>query len=97
VVIQDVWAHAQKLIDYMHNSKVTTSVSSLAMDLDYTKVPVMVTVKSASDLLGIDGGWDSMIQQARESGEFIVTRAEVQRGGVEAAVMNLVPVPIRKR
>jgi len=81
----------------MHSSNMTTLVSSLAMNLDYTKVPVTVTVKPASDLLGIDSGWDMMIQQARESGEFIVTRAEVQRGGVEAAVVNLIPVPIRKR
>jgi len=89
--------HAQELVNYMQSSNMTTSVSSLAMDLDYTKVPVTVTVKPASELLGIDGGWDAMIQQARESEEFIVTRAEVQRGGVEVAVMNLIPVPIRKR
>ena len=80
---------AQKLVDYMHSSDTTLSVSSLLMDLDYTKVLVVVTVKPASDLLGIDGGWDAMIRQARESGEFMVTRAEVQRGGVEAAVVNL--------
>jgi len=97
VVIKDVWVHAQKLVDYIDSSNMKTSVSLLAMNLDYMKVPVTVTVKPASDLLGIDGGWDAMIQQARESGQFIVTRAEVQRGGVEAAVMNLVPVPIHKR
>lgn len=67
------------------------------MNLDYTKVPVAVTVKPASDLLGIDDDCDAMIQQVRESGEFLVTRAEVQRGGVEAAVINLVPIPIRKQ
>ena len=37
-----------------------------------------------------------MIQQARESGEFIVTRAEVQRGGVEVAVMNFNSCPYKK-
>lgn len=70
------------------------SISSLAMNLDYTTVPVTVTVVPASELLGIDDYWDSLIQKTQESGgDYIFTRAEVRRGNLVPSVANLIPAP----
>ena len=73
------------------------SISSLAMNLNYTTVPVTITVLPASELLGIDDYWDSLIQNTQESeGNYIFTRAEVRRGDLVPSVANPIPAPVRR-
>jgi len=94
--MKDVFAHPEKLLTYIkeHGEPV---LSSLAMNLNYTTVPATITVVPASELLGIDGNWDSLIQLAHESGgDYIFTRAEVRRGDLIPSVANLIPAPVRR-
>jgi hypothetical protein len=96
--MKDVFAHPEKLLGYIkEHGEPTLSISSLAMNLNYTTVPVTVTVVLALELLGIDNYWDSLIQQAQESGGYyIFTRAEVRRGDLVPSVANLIPAPVRR-
>jgi hypothetical protein len=67
------------------------------MSLDYTTVPVTITVLPTSELLCMDSSWDSLIQQAHESeGERIFTKADIQRGGLEVSVANLICASLRR-
>jgi len=97
--VRDVSAHIEKLLSYIkEHGEPTLSISSLAMNLNYTTVPVTVTVVRALELLGIDDCWDRLIQQAQGSGgDYIFTRAEVRRGDLVPSVGNSIPAPVRRR
>ena len=77
-----MFAHPEKLPSFIvQHGEPTLSISSLAMNLNYTTVPVTITAVPASELLGIDDYWDSLIQHAQESGGVcIFTRADVRCG-----------------
>ena len=96
--MRDAFAHLEKLLSYIkEQGEPTLSISSLAMNLNYTTVPVTVTVVRASELRGIDDCWDRLIQQAQGSGgDYIFTRAEVRRGDLVPSVANLIPAPVRR-
>jgi hypothetical protein len=98
IAMKDVGVHAEKLLSYVKNRREPMpSISSLAMSLDYTTVPVTITVLPTSELLGTDSSWDSLIQQAHQSGgESIFTKADIQRGGLEASVTNLICAPLHR-
>ena len=98
IAMKDVLAHAEKLLSYVKDHREPMpSISSLAMSLDYTAVPVTMTVLPTSELLGMDSSWDSLIQQAHKSGgESIFTKADIQRGGSEASVTNLICAPLHR-
>jgi hypothetical protein len=96
LIMKDVYAHIEELLSYIKtHGNPTPSISSLAMNLNYTTVPVSIAVVPVVDLLHQDSGWDALIQQALESGgKQIFTKTEIQRGGIEATVGNLIPAPM---
>jgi hypothetical protein len=96
--MKDVFAHWDKLLSYIkEHGEPTLSISSLAMNLNYTAVPVAVTVVLASELLGIDDYWNFLIQQTQESGgDYIFTKAEIRRGDLVPSVANVIPAPVRR-
>jgi hypothetical protein len=96
--MKDVVAHSEKLLIYIkEHEELTLPISSLAMNLDYTTVPVTVTVLPTSELLGIDDYCDFLIQQTREcGGDYMFTRAKIRRGDLVLSAANLIPAPVRR-
>ena len=94
--MEDVYDHREELLSYIKiHGNPTPSISSLAVNLDYTTVPVSITVVPVVDLLHEDSGWDGLMQQALESdGKQIFTKTKVQRGDMEVTVGNLILAPL---
>lgn len=96
-LLQNTESVEKLLREALEASSAQHSPSEFFFVLDYTKVPVYITVFPVADLHRKDPVWNDLADKALQSdGKLMTARARVQRGGIAIFRSYLINNPLER-
>lgn len=93
---RDLLKHQKEFFNLVGNVSQSTPISSFVANLNYTTVPLTLTLIPVSQLQDIDVARDEVAQEVVASqGRRMLIRVEVQCGDIAASVISTIPAPTR--